>query len=285
MSDARRRSLITLCLATVLWASTPVLIKLVPLGAFAQVSSRSSITAVLLLALVGWPRRLNRVDLLRSVFQAATTVGFIVSTSWGTPEAATVLFYTAPIISALGAPLLAGRRPRGASVAAALTVALGIWLVVRHGLAAVSVGAVVAGLGGAVCYSTWAELSRRVRPHVAGQDLVVGMALLGALFAPAFVSEVRAGARLGLFESCALAAGATIAALGFFWIDRALRHISPTAVVLISAAEVPLVFLWTMPFFRTVPTLESAAGGLLVFAAVAWMGIHADSRDPAPAVA
>lgn len=268
----RVRALTLLIVATVLWAATPVLIKLVPYGAFAHVSARCAITTAVLVAIVGWPSGLGRLDLLRATFQAATTGSFMVSTSWGTPEASTVLFYTSPILSALVGAVVSARRVRPGTLAAAGTVAVGTYLVVRGGLHSVSWRSIVAGLMAALCFSVWAELSRRQPPHRTGQDLVVGMGLLAVMFAPALVAQLVDRPALGAWGAFALLAGAVIAGVGFYWMDQALKHLNPTSVILISAAEVPLVFLWTMPLYGTIPTAEAAAGGLLVFAAVAYMG-------------
>jgi drug/metabolite transporter (DMT)-like permease len=272
------RALGLLMVATVLWASTPVLIKLVPYEAFAHVAARCGLTTLVLLWLVGAPRRLSRVDLVRAAFQAGTTGSFMVSTTWGTPEASTVLFYTSPILSALAGPWLSRRRGDASAIAAGVGVALGTWLVVRRGLGEVSVRSVLAGLSAATCFAIWAELSRRQPPTRSGQDLVVGMGLLAVVCAPALAAQLARQPALGWTGGGALVAGAVIAAYGFYWMDRALIHLSPTAVVLISAAEVPLVFLWTVPFYGTWPTLEAALGGLLVFASVAWMGWRSTVR-------
>jgi drug/metabolite transporter (DMT)-like permease len=188
---------------------------------------------------------------------------------------ATALIDLNPVFITLGAALLLGERfgPRRAlGIGAALVGAL---IIIRPGATVFSPAALLP-LGAAVCYASFALVTRFVGRDETVWTSLFYTALFGAVVLSLAVTRVWVtpnGTALALM----LAIGA-IAALGQFLLIRALMLAEASAVAPFSYVGLLFATIWGMIFFAEFPDTATLAGaGIIVLAGIyVW---HRETRD------
>ncbi|MFN2385378.1 MAG: DMT family transporter [Thermoanaerobaculia bacterium] len=281
MTDAalRRRGLLLVAGAALLWSTGGIGIKGIPDGPLKVAFFRSAVAAVAL-GLFFRPRRLPRTPafILALVCYAACLITFVVATKWTTAANAIFLQYGGVVWVLLLSPVLL-KEP----------------LVKRDGIV------VAVALGGLTLFFL-GELDTRGR---AG-DL---MGLLSSFFFAGLILALRRVRGTG--AEAAVTYGNVVAAIGllpFVWNDLSLtpksaavltflgvfqlagayalfvagiKHVTATEASIVGMLEPIANPLWVLLFLGERPSVYAVLGGAVVLAAIAWRTLAA-GRGPMP---
>jgi drug/metabolite transporter (DMT)-like permease len=275
----RRRGLLLVAGAALLWSTGGIGIKGIPDPPLKVAFFRSAIAAVAL-ALFFRPRRVPRTPafILALVSYAACLITFVVATKWTTAANAIFLQYGGVVWVLLLSPVIL-KEP----------------LLKRDGIA------VAVALGGLTLFFL-GEFDTRGR---AG-DL---MGLLSSFFFAGLILSLRR--MRGAGAEAAVTYGNVVAALGllpFVWGDLALapksavvltflgvfqlagayalfvsgiKHVTATEASIVGILEPIANPLWVLLFLGEKPSVFAVVGGVIVLAAIAWRTLSA-GRTPAP---
>ncbi|MEL6282922.1 MAG: DMT family transporter [Pseudomonadota bacterium] len=212
--------------------------------------------------------------LLRAVFGTlAMTAGF-----WGLtliPLAeATALNFTAPLFATMGAVLVLGERIRFHRTAALIVGFLGVLIVLRPGAEAFSAGAWLT-IGGAFFIAASIMVIKFLTTTEAPETIALYMVLLQtpvALIAALFVWDWPS--LLTLFWLICLATAGTLAHLAW---THAIAIAEVTQLQPLEFAKLPLTALFGYLIFAETPTVWTLVGGVVIFAATAYI-THREAR-------
>jgi RarD protein len=219
--------------------------------------------------------------LLLGVAQGAHWLLFIEAVKLGSVALASLTFYTAPVLIALGAPVLLGERLSSVALGALALGALGVALVALGGEdgGRFSFTAVAAGLGSAGTYAAIVIVSkrllrRRVEPlTVAFWNCAVGSVAV----APVLVAASRVIPREAGDWAAVVLLGIVFSGLSVLAYTTLLRRVpAPTAGILMFLEPVTAIAL-AWPLLHQSPDLPTLAGGALVLLA----GIGVVALEPA----
>ena len=176
----------------------------------------------------------------------------------------TIIFATAPFVTASLGWLWTGERESWATLVASTGALLGV--IVMMGGAAMEghlFGDLLA-FGMTVCMALVMIIIRRHR-----DTPMLPAACLSAFLCPLVVAPVARPAGVGPIDLLYLALfGTTQFGLGLLLLTLGARLISPTESALISALEGPLAPFWVWLAFREIPSPATLAGGTIVMIAV-----------------
>lgn len=263
-------------LAALLWSSSGLFIKVLPLGAL-QIAFARSLVATLTIALVvklrgGRPfPRPDALSLGCAVAYAGILILFVAATKLTTAANAIFLQFSAPIYLVFLEPWVTGRTLRGRDVVAVglCLGAMGLFFVGRLGAGTLlgNLLGVVSGLCLAL-FSLTLKLQRSRRPEVDP----IGAIILGNLL----VAILCAPMALHGFSPTLPQAGILIY-LGVFQIGMAyllfnagMRHLSATAAVVTGTLEAVLNPVWVFLGIGERPSAWALLGGLLILGTIAW---------------
>lgn len=194
--------------------------------------------------------------------------GAIYSMQATTIANAVFLFAATPLISAVLAWLLLGERVRPATWGAIALAALGVFVMVREGLA---LGAGLGNLAALLSALGFAAFTVALRWGRSGEMLPA--TLIGSLFAAvvAALATYTSGETLALSGrdivlSVGMGAGST--GLGLALFTAASRAIPAAEIGLLGLLEVLLAPLWVWAFLGETASLATLMGGAIVLAAI-----------------
>jgi drug/metabolite transporter (DMT)-like permease len=199
---------------------------------------------------------------------------------------AVFLFSASPFVAALLGWMLLGERVRASTWAAIGLAAVGMYLMVREGMAMGALAGNIAALLSAVGFGAFSVALRWGR---VGDMLPV--ALLGGLFSVALAGTVLALrgepiAPSGWDIGVSLSIGALILALGMVVYTAASKAVPAAELTLLSLIEVLLGPLWVWLLLGETASAATFVGGGVLLAAVAVnavMGARAQRPRPAEA--
>jgi drug/metabolite transporter (DMT)-like permease len=277
--DARRKGVLLIAAAALLWSTGGIGIKAVSEPALKVSFYRSLFAAIALMLFLprtAWAtRRWTSTPLfLASIISyAACLTTFVVATKWTTAANAIFLQYAGAIWVLLLSPLVVHEPMRGRD-ALSIGVALG-------GMALFFVGRFetrgMAGNGMALLSSVFfAGLILLLRrEHEASQAIVTWGNVLTALSVLPFVAgdlNLTAGSLAILFFL-----GAIQIAVAYFLFTRGLAYVTATRASLTGMLEPVANPIWVFLFLGERPSIFAVAGGAIVLAAIAW---HTLSAEP-----
>jgi len=270
------RGALLVAVAALLWSSSGLFIKLLPLGAL-QIACARSLVAALTIAVVvklrgGQPfPRPDALALGCAVAYAGVLILFVAATKLTTAANAIFLQFSAPIYLVFLEPWVTGRALRGRDLSAVglCVIAMGLFFVGRLGagtLAGNLLG-VVSGLCLAV-FSLTLKLQRKRRPETDPiSSIILGNLLVAALCAPMALRGF----------SPTLAQGGILLYLGVFQIGIAyvffnagMRHLSATAAVVTGTLEAVLNPVWVFIGIGERPSAWALLGGIMILGTIAW---------------
>jgi DME family drug/metabolite transporter len=274
-ADTTRGALLV-ALAALLWSSSGLFIKVLPLGAL-QIACARSLVAALTIAIVvrlRGGRPFPKPDLL-SLACAASYAGvlilFVSATKLTTAANAIFLQFSAPIYLVFLEPRMTGRALRGRDLVAVglCLAAMGLFFVGRLGLGSL-VGNLL-GVASGLClalFSLTLKLQRDRRPDVDPiSAILLGNLLVALLCAPVALPGFhptlpQAGILLylGIFQI----------GLAYLLFNAGMRHLSATAAVVTGTLEAVLNPVWVFLGMGERPSAWALLGGLLILGTIGW---------------
>lgn len=274
VDPARGAALVAL--AALLWSSSGLFIKVLPLSALQIAFARSLVAALTMAAAVRLRggRPFPRPDLLSlacALTYAGVLILFVAATKLTTAANAIFLQFSAPIYLVFLEPWVTGRPLQGRDVAAvgACLGAMSLFFVGRLGLGTLAGN--LLGVASGIClalFSLTLKLQRERRPD---RDpigaIILGNLLVAALCAPLALPGFRptlpqAGILLYL--------GAFQIGLAYLFFNAGMRHLSATAAVVTGTLEAVLNPIWVFLGIGERPSPFALLGGVLILATIGW---------------
>jgi len=270
MTD-RKRSLLALVGAALLWSLGGVGLKGVDWHPLALMSARSAFSALFLFSVMGKPKfDGSPAQIGAGVANAMTVILYVPAVKMTTAANAILIQYTAPIwVALLGAWLLKERPTWLDGLTLAITLG-GLALFFRDGFSGLSsYGDLLALLSG-VSLAVMTLLLRKQKQGNALESIFLGC-VLSALFGLYWV----------ITEPWPpLRAWIAIALMGFFQHGlahvlycRALRHVTALEAILVSTLEPVLNPIWVALVIHEYPQGWALAGGMMVLLSVTVRGV------------
>ena len=265
-------------LAALLWSSSGLFIKVLPLGAL-QIAFARSLVATLTIALVvklRGGRPFLRPDALAFACAAAyagVLIFFVAATKLTTAANAIFLQFSAPIYLVFLEPRLAGRPVARRDLLAVILClgAMGLFFVGRLGagtLAGNLLG-VVSGLCLAL-FSMTLKLQRERRPEVDP----IGAIILGNLLVAAVCAPALPGLRVTLPQAgILLYLGVFQIGIAYLLFNAGMKHLSATAAVVTGTLEAVLNPVWVFLGIGERPSAWALLGGLLILGTIIWYSL------------
>ncbi len=270
------RGAFLVALAALLWSSSGLFIKVLPLGALQIACARSLVAALTIAAVVrlrgGRPfPRPDALSLACAASYAGVLILFVSATKLTTAANAIFLQFSAPIYLVFLEPRLTGRALRGRDLAAVglCVAAMGLFFVGRLGLGSL-VGNLL-GVASGLClalFSLTLKLQRDRRPGVDPiSAILLGNLLVAVLCAPAALRGFhptlpQAGSLLylGIFQI----------GLAYLLFNAGMRHLTATAAVVTGTLEAVLNPVWVFLGMGERPSPWALLGGLLILGTIGW---------------
>ena len=274
-TDTTRGALLV-ALAALLWSSSGLFIKVLPLGAL-QIACVRSIVAALTIAIVvrlrgGRPfPKPDPLSLACAASYAGVLILFVSATKLTTAANAIFLQFSAPIYLVFLEPRMTGRvlRARDLVAVGLCLAAMGLFFVGRLGLG--SLMGNLMGVASGLClalFSLTLKLQRNRRPDVDPiSAILLGNLLVALLCAPLALPGFhptlpQAGILLylGVFQI----------GLAYLLFNAGMRHLSATAAVVTGTLEAVLNPVWVFLGMGERPSAWALLGGLLILGTIGW---------------
>jgi drug/metabolite transporter (DMT)-like permease len=262
----RRKAILFLMLAAILWSTSGVLIKMMDWQPAAILSARGLFTSlVFLVYLRRLPTQWSRWQLLAAGASIATQFLFITSTKLTTAANAIFLQYTAPIYVVLLAFWFLREKPSRTDWVSMLVIFLGLMLFFGDKLSADgfygNVLAILSGVTSAVMMVSF----RAQKDGNPAESILIASLVIGIFGFPFVLQETWTAANwltiafLGVFQI----------GLAFIFFTQAIKHIPALEANLIGTLEPVLNPLWVFLFLGESMGVFALLGGLVVLAGVA----------------
>ena len=283
-STARGAALVAL--AALLWSTSGLFIKVLPLGALQIAFARSLVAALTIAAVVklrgGQP--FPRPDLL-SLACATSYIGvlifFVAATKLTTAANAIFLQFSAPIYLVFLEPWVTGRALHGRDLAAVglCLGAMGLFFVGRLGPGTLSGN--LLGVASGLClalFSLTLKLQRQRRPEADPiSAIILGNMLVAVLCAPVALR----GFSLTLSQAgILLYLGVFQIGIAYLLFNAGMRHLTATAAVVTGTLEAVLNPVWVFLGMGERPSAWALLGGLMILGTIAWYSLS--GREPHP---
>lgn len=286
--DNPRRGAALVAAAALLWSSSGLFIKVLPLGALQIAGARSLVAALVIAAVVLWRGRGSalRLDALGWACAAAyagVLVCFVAATKLTTAANAIFLQFSAPIYLVFLEPWVFGRRLHGRDLAAVgLTLgAMALFFVGR--LQAGCLAGNLLGMAAGLCLALFTLTLKLRGQRNPGQDpigsIVAGNLLVALLCAPlalpGFHPTVPQSAIL-------LYLGAFQIGVAYLLFNAGMRHLSATAAVVTGTLEAVFNPIWVFLGIGERPSPWALLGGAITLGVIAWYGLAARGPQAEP---
>ncbi|WLT30707.1 DMT family transporter [Geothrix sp. PMB-07] len=266
-------------LAALLWSSSGLFIKLLPLGALQICCVRSLIAALTIAAVVkrrgGSPfPRPDALSLACAASYAGVLVFFVAATKLTTAANAIFLQFSAPIYLVFLEPRVTGRavQRRDLTAVALCLGAMTLFFVGRLG-AGTLLGNLL-GVATGLCLALFSLSLKVQRERRPGADpiaaIILGNLLVAALTAPfalpglhPTLPQTAILLYLGVFQI----------GLGFLLFNAGMRHLTATAAVVTGTLEAVLNPLWVFLGLGERPSAWALAGGLVILGTIGWYSL------------
>ncbi len=281
--DPHRLGILLTTAAAAAYSTAGFFTRLIHLDAWTVLFWRGIFAGLFIACVIVWQHRRSTLAVVRAIggpglvaasLSALATILFINAFRRTAVADVTIIYATAPFVTAALDWLWLGQRESWTTLAASTAALLGVVVMVGG---AVTEGHVLGDLlafGTTLCMALMMVIIRRHRetPMVPAACLSAFLCSLAVwpLAAPGNTRPIDMG-YLALF-------GTTQFGLGLLLLTLGTRLVSATESALMSALESPLAPVWVWLAFNEIPSLATVAGGTIVMAAVA-THILASSRS------
>jgi drug/metabolite transporter (DMT)-like permease len=275
-SDQTTRGTLMVAFGALLWSSSGLFIKVLPLGGLQISCVRSLVAALTIAAVVKFRggRPFPRPDALTvgcAVAYAGVLVLFVAATKLTTAANAIFLQFSAPIYLVFLEPWVTGRALRARDlVAVALCVsAMSLFFLGRLG--AGTLAGNLLGVAAGVCLAVFSLTLKVLRERKPDADpisaIILGNLLVAALCAPLALPGFhptlpQAGILLylGVFQI----------GVAYVFFNAGMRHLSATAAVVTGTLEAVLNPIWVFLGMGERPSSWALLGGLMILGTICW---------------
>ncbi|HYE71871.1 MAG TPA: DMT family transporter [Blastocatellia bacterium] len=278
----RRRAIVMLLAAAVLWSIGGMLIKLVEWNPLAIAGMRSAISALVFLVFLRKPKiTWSAVQIGGAIAYAGTVIFFVIANKTTTAANAILLQYTSPVYIALFSAWLLGERVTWLDWLTIALVLIGMTLFLYDSLGTGRLLGDSMALISAVCFASLVMLLRKQKDSSPFESVLLGN-LLTAIIGLPFMFQSMPSAKswlglilLGVFQ------------LGFSYVlyTKAIQHVTALEATLISFIEPLLNPLWVALTRGEIPSVLAMIGGLIVLGAVAARSVLSNLNKNAQASA
>lgn len=264
MSD-RRRSVILLVGAVVLWSTSGLFIKLSSLNPLALAGGRSAITALVLLAWIGKPRFTWSSSQIGGALSMVLTFGlFVTATQLTSAANAILLQFTAPLYVALFGGWFLGERPKSYDWWTMAAIVAGMVLFFGDALGnGGMLGNILAMCSGVTL--AWMTLFLRKQREESATTILLGNMLTAAIGLPFLLLSPPQPVDWAIL----LFLGVFQLGIPFIMYSLSLRHLEALEAILIQTLEPILNPIWVFLVLGERPSPLALLGGALVILAVA----------------
>jgi drug/metabolite transporter (DMT)-like permease len=272
----RRRGVLLVFLATVMWSLAGLFTRAVPhldFGAILFARAGFGGLCGLLVAFVDWRRGRLELARLKSsktplvVGLSATAIsGYVAALMTTTVADVLVIYATLPFIAAGLAFLFTGERPSRRTMLAAGFAMIGVVIMVADGLGH---GRLLGQMFSLYMTATFAGLVvvQRADPNLP----VAPINALAALLSSAFGFCLAKSVRMSAFDVVDLFLfGVTTITIAFALFMEGAKHVPAVEASLIAMLDVVMGPLWVWLAFREAPSPATFVGGMFVLAAALW---------------
>lgn len=277
----RRKAILFVILAAILWSTGGLMIKIISWGPVAIIGGRSIFSSILLFLYVRrFPTKWTRWKVLASISHILTAGLFVFATKLTTAANAIFLQYTAPVYIVLLAAWFLHERPTRTDWFSMIIIFLGMLLFFGDKL---SLNGLLGNLLAVLSGITLALMTVALRAQKDGSPVE------SILAAHIFMAVV--GFPFVLKEAWTLTNWLIILYLGIFQIglsllvfSLAIKHIPALEATLISTLEPVLNPVWVFLFIGEQPGWFALVGGLIVLGGVALNAVSSAQvqSEPAP---
>jgi drug/metabolite transporter, DME family len=276
----RRRGILLIALAALLWSTGGIGIKAIPDSALKVTFYRSLFAAIAMFAFFRPRWRATPTFIFAIISYGACLTAFVVATKWTTAANAIFLQYAGVVWVLLFSPLVVREPMRSRDVIAIVVAMCGMALFFVGKFEARGMAGNAMALLSSVFFAALI-LSLR-REHDAAQSAVTwGNAALALALLPAVGRDLALTPKslavllfLGLFQI----------AFAYVLFVRGLKHVTATQASLTGMLEPVSNPIWVLLFLGERPSGFAIAGAIIVLAAIAWhtMGGEPATELPAP---
>ena len=266
----RRRAIIYLIIAALLFSTGGLLIKLIQLPGLAVAGGRSAIAAIVILLFIRRPKfTWSATQIGCAIAYCGTVMFFVLANKNTTAANAILLQYTAPVYIALLSYWILKERTTWLDWMTIALVLSGMLLFLLDGLSAGNWLGNIYALISAVAYALLAMLLRKQRDESPFESVLLGNILTAMIGLPAFFGQVpNANSVIGL-----LLLGIFQLGLAYVLFTKGTKYVSALEVSLITVLEPILNPLWVVLTIGERPSILALIGGVIVIGAVIWRGI------------
>ena len=274
----RRRAIIYLIIAALLFSTGGLLIKLIQLPALAVAGGRSAIAAIVILLFIRRPKfTWSATQIGCAIAYCGTVMFFVLANKNTTAANAILLQYTAPVYIALLSYWILKERTTWLDWMTIALVLSGMLLFLLDGLSAGNWLGNIYALISAVAYALLAMLLRKQRDESPFESVLLGNILTAMIGLPAFFGQVpNANSVIGL-----LLLGIFQLGLAYVLFTKGTKYVSALEVSLITVLEPILNPLWVVLTIGERPSILALIGGVIVIGAVIGRGILSSSFQAA----
>jgi drug/metabolite transporter (DMT)-like permease len=270
--------------AALLWSSSGLFIKVLPLGAM-QIAFARSLVAALTIALVVFLRggrpfpRPNGLSLLCAIAYAGVLILFVAATKLTTAANAIFLQFSAPIYLVFLEPWITGRAIQRRDLVAVGLCMAAMSLFFLGRLSAGTLSGNVLGMVSGLClavFSLTLKLQRGRNPEADPiSAIILGNLLVAVICAPMGLSgfhptlpQISALLYLGIFQI----------GIAYLLFNAGMHYLSATAAVVTGTLEAVLNPVWVFLGFGERPSPWALLGGAMILLTIAWYS--AGPRQP-----
>lgn len=261
----RRKAIMSLLLAAVLWSFGGLFIKMVELNPLAIAGARSTIAALVMLLYLRKPRLTWSVTQLGgAVAYALTVILFVIANKTTTAANAILLQYTSPIYVALLSYWFLGEQISKYDWAATATVIAGVILFFVDDISARGLLGNTVAVGSGISMAAMVLLLRKQKEGSPLESVLLGNILTGIIGLPFILAELPAP------KDCVGLVLLGVVQLGIPYIlyAFAIKHVTALEAILIPVIEPILNPVWVLLWTGEVPGPWSLVGGALVIITV-----------------
>jgi len=273
---SRKRAIVYLVIAAVLWSIGGLFIKLVDWNPMAIAGTRSGIAAIVILVYLRKPiKRLGRYKLLGAFSYAALLILFVTANKLTTSANAILLQFTAPIWVALFSGWFLKEKARISDWATVFAVMMGMILFFIGDLGTGnSIGNFVAVFSGIamaamVIFMKMQDEGSPVETALVGNVLTLVVSLPFLFFSsfPSW-SSILALLVLGIFQL----------GISYIFYTIAIKHVSALEAILIPIIEPLLNPIWVLWFTGESPSGYAFLGGVIIIIAIVARNLYQQKK-------
>jgi len=276
IENDRYKGIAYVVIASILWSTGGLLIKLSDWNPIAISGSRSLISALIMLAYIKKPKiTKSKPQIIGAIAYAATVLFFVMANKLTTAANAILLQYTAPIFVAILGVWILKERIHWYDLASIAAVFLGISLFFIQGIeGGKALGNVIAILSGFSMAS--ATVALRLQKDGSAVETTWLGNILTFIIALPFLGQVQFD-----FKNVMIIVFLGVFQLGISYIlyVNSLKYITALEAILLTVIEPLLNPLWVYIFAGEAPGILAIIGGIIVITAIIMRNVYITRKE------